>query len=88
MVRVKDRHGHPAGVDTEMGVVMVIFGEDVESLDGTLVGLFWFITTNVVLSSASTISAPRLATAPSSVEEYHRAQWALKSLNIRTSPVV
>ena len=52
-------------------LVMVISGEEVGPLDGTLVGLFWFITTNVVLYSASTIFAPRVAAVISSVE-YHR----------------
>ena len=47
-------------------LVTVVFGEVVASLDGTLVGLFWFIINNVVLSSASTMSAPRVAAASSS----------------------
>ena len=58
---------------------MVISGEDVRPLHGTLVGRFGFITTNVVLSSASTMFAPRLAVPASSVEKYHRTSWALKS---------
>ena len=69
-------------------LVMVISGEDVGPLDGTPVGLFWFITTNVVLFSASTMFAPREAAASSSVEEHHRASWALKPSIISTFPEV
>ena len=67
---------------------MVISGEDGGPLDGTLVGIFWFITTNPVLFSVSTMSAPLVAAAPSLVEQYLRASWALKSPIISTSPVV
>ena len=69
-------------------LVMVISGEDVGPLDGTLVELFRFITTYVVLSSAPTMSTPWVAVAPLSVEEYNRASWALKSPIIWTSSVV
>ena len=68
--------------------VMARSGDDVGPLRGTLVGLFWFITINAVISIASTIFAPQLAAAASSVEEYQRASLALKSPIISTSPVV
>ena len=66
---------------------MVRSGDVIGPLEGILVGLSWFTTISVEVSSASTILAPRSVATVSVVEEYHRSSWALKSPIIRMSSV-
>ena len=69
-------------------LVIVISGEDGSPLEGTLVGLSWFITINWLVSRALLMLAPRVAALSSRVEENQRSSCALKSPIMRTSSVV
>ena len=66
--------------------LIVRLGEEVGPFRGILVGMSWLIIISEVLSSALTISAPRVAALSSRVEEYQEASCALKSPNMITSP--
>ena len=66
---------------------MIVNSRDDEGpLEGFPVGESWFITINVELSRALTISAPRLVALSLRGKEYHEASCALKSPFIRMSP--
>ena len=76
-VWVKDCRGHPVGIETEMGVSDGDIWWGCWPTGSYSCGTYYH---QVVLPSASTMFAPRIATAPSSVDEYHRVSCALKSL--------
>ena len=54
-------------------VAIVRSGEEVGQFRGTLIAVSWLISISEVLSSALTISAPRVATLSSRMEEYQGA---------------